>query len=83
MLQIGFFVTGKEHTNRLHRAALQNKNSPFNYLGRGAGLAAGSDQVGGVGQVNEQFLLRLQSWSRKIQQKNLEREIRGMKNRIS
>lgn len=40
------------------------------YLRCGAGLA-GPDQVGGVGQVNEQFLLRLQSWSRKIQQENL------------
>lgn len=34
------------------------------YLSPGAGLAAGSDQVGGVGQVDEQLLLRLQNRSR-------------------
>lgn len=34
------------------------------YLGAGAGLVAGSDQVGGVGQVDEELLLRLQSRSR-------------------
>lgn len=34
------------------------------YLSPGAGLVAGSDQAGGVGQVDEQFLLRLQSRSR-------------------
>ena len=44
------------------------------YLGAGAGLATGPDQVRGVGQVDEQFLLRQHSRSRKIQQENLKRE---------
>lgn len=34
------------------------------HLSAGAGLVAGSDQVGGVGQIDEQFLLGLQSRSR-------------------
>lgn len=42
-------------------------------LSGGAGLV-GADQVGGVGQVDEQLLLRLQSRGRKIQQQNLLRE---------
>lgn len=47
-----------------------------NYLSCGAGLVAGSYQVWGVGQVDEQFLLRLRSRSWKIQQENLQREQR-------
>lgn len=39
----------------------------------GDALGAGADQVGGVGQVDEQFLLGLQSWSWKIQEENLRR----------
>lgn len=43
-------------------------------LSGGAGLVVGADQVGGIGQVDEQLLLRLQSRSREIQQQNLLRE---------
>lgn len=34
-------------------------------------FVVGADEVRGVGQVNEQLLMRLQSRSRKIQQENL------------
>lgn len=45
-------------------------------LSAGAGLAVGADQVRSVGQVDEQLLLRVQSWSRKIKQQNLQRNTR-------
>lgn len=41
------------------------------YLTCGAVFVVGADEVRGVGQVNEQLLMRLQSRSRKIQQENL------------
>lgn len=47
------------------------------YLSCGAGLVAGSDQVRGVGQVDEQLLWRLWSW--KVQQENLQREQREVR----
>lgn len=55
-------------------ARLAYKDFGVSYLICGAGLVACPDQVGGVGQVDEQFLLRLQSRSWKIQQENLRRE---------
>lgn len=36
------------------------------HLSAGAGLVVGADQVGGVGQIDEQLLLRVRSRSRKI-----------------
>lgn len=55
-------------------ARLAYKDFGISYLICGAGLVTCPDQVGGVGQVNEQFLLRLQSRSWKIQQENLRRK---------
>lgn len=46
------------------------------YLSAGTGLVGGADQVGGVGQIDEQLLLRVQSWSRKIEQQNLQSNTR-------
>lgn len=47
------------------------------HLGAGAGLVVGADQVGGVGQIDEQLLLRVQSRSGKIEQQDLRSNTRG------
>lgn len=47
------------------------------HLGAGTGLVVGADQVGGVGQIDEQLLLGVQSRSGKIEQQDLRSDTRG------
>lgn len=46
------------------------------HLSAGAGLVVGADQVGGVGQIDEQLLLRVQGRSGKVEQQNLRSDTR-------
>lgn len=50
-----------------------NGQTELGYLGGGAALAAGADQVRGIGQIDEELLLGLKAWRRQIQQENLRR----------
>lgn len=60
------------HNNVMFFIYFQSKCSKQqSYLTCGAVFVVGADEVRGVGQVNEQLLMRLQSRSRKIQQENL------------